>query len=71
MTKLPEHIRTSPMVLVCPHCHAVAGQVCGVVAGALELVHVERIAAGAAKTVETRIKRREPLHFLARKNEIP
>lgn len=54
MPKLPEHIATSPMTLVCPRCHAVAGRVCEVVDGDLELVHVERLAAAAAKTVEIR-----------------
>jgi hypothetical protein len=48
------------MALVCPRCYAVAGQVCEVVAGDLELVHVERIEAAAAKTVETRHEEREP-----------
>jgi hypothetical protein len=54
MKKLPEHVKTSPMALVCPRCHAVAGQVFEIVAGELELVHVERIeAAVAAKRTST------------------
>jgi hypothetical protein len=54
MPKLPKHAATSPMTLTCPRCHAVAGKVCEVVAEDLEVVHMERIAAAAAKTVEIR-----------------
>jgi hypothetical protein len=54
MPKLPERTATNPMTLVCPRCHVVAGQVCDVVAGGFEVVHMERIAAAAAKTVEAR-----------------
>jgi len=50
----PRDLLTSPMTLVCPRCHAVSGQVCEVIAGSLELVHVERIAAAAEKDLEER-----------------
>jgi hypothetical protein len=53
MAQVPERLAISPMTLVCPRCHAAAGQVCKVVAGEL-VVHVERIAATAAKDVAAR-----------------
>lgn len=46
--KHTEHIAVSPMTLVCPRCAAKAGKVCGLYAGDLELVHVERIEAAVA-----------------------
>jgi hypothetical protein len=53
MPKVPEHVAISPITVVCPRCHAVAGRGCEVVAGELEVFHVERIAA-AAKDVAAR-----------------
>jgi hypothetical protein len=52
--ELPERIATNPITLVCPRCHAGAGQVCDVVAGEFEVVHMERIVAAAAETVGAR-----------------
>jgi hypothetical protein len=54
MAKLPEHAATNPMTLACPRCHAAAGRVCDKLPGEFEMVHMERIAAAAAKTVEIR-----------------
>jgi hypothetical protein len=54
MPTLPDPFATSPISLRCPLCHAVAWQLCQVVAGDLELFHMERIAAAAAKAVELR-----------------
>jgi hypothetical protein len=54
LAKLPERVKINPMTLVCPRCHAISRQACNVLAGELDLVHVERIAAAAAKTVEAR-----------------
>jgi hypothetical protein len=56
MAKLPEHIATSPMTLACPRCHAIAGKACEAVARGFEVVHVERIAAAAAKDVAAKRK---------------
>ncbi len=54
MAKLPEYIKISPLALVCPRCHAAARQVCDLLDGEVELVHVERIAAAATKDVAAR-----------------
>jgi hypothetical protein len=40
-----KHIGISPMDLTCPRCGAKAGQVCDLIHGEVEIVHVERIKA--------------------------
>jgi hypothetical protein len=47
-----EHIAVSPMTLTCPRCGAEAGEVCELFDGEVEIVHVARIAAAAARDVE-------------------
>jgi hypothetical protein len=44
----PEHIAIGPVSLTCPRCGAEAGQVCDLLDGEVEIVHVERIKAAAA-----------------------
>jgi hypothetical protein len=44
-----KYIAVSPMTLNCPRCGAIAGQVCEMLHGEVEVVHVERIVAAASK----------------------
>ena len=54
MAKLPEHIAISPMTLTCPRCGAKAGEVCELFDGEVEVVHVARIEAAAAREFPAR-----------------
>jgi len=47
--KSEKRVTTSPMTLSCPRCGATAGQVCEMLHGEVEVVHVERIMAAASK----------------------
>ena len=49
VAKVP-YIPISPVTLVCPQCGAKAGKACMIESG-LELIHVERVRAPAAKDV--------------------
>jgi hypothetical protein len=51
---LPEHIAISPMTLTCPRCGAKAGEVCELFDGEVEVVHVARIEAAAAREFPAR-----------------
>ena len=42
-------LATSPMTLNCPRCGATAGQVCEMLHGEVEVVHVARIVAAVSK----------------------
>ena len=44
-------IPINPVSLICPQCGAQPGKVCDILEGEIELVHVERIKAAAAKDV--------------------
>jgi hypothetical protein len=44
------HRPTNPMTLICPRCGAKPGKVCIVFEGEMEVVHVERIEAAAARS---------------------
>jgi hypothetical protein len=49
-TANPLQLRISPMTLVCPLCGAKPGYACETASGGtLEIIHVERIKAAAAK----------------------
>jgi hypothetical protein len=49
MPKIPEVLPTSPMSLVCPFCNAEPGKDCITIAGGFAAIHIQRIAAAAAK----------------------
>jgi hypothetical protein len=56
----PEHtkyIAVCPMTLNCPRCAATPGQICEILNGELELVHIERIEAAAAMDVAARTRK--------------
>ena len=50
MTKTP-YIPINPLTLDCPQCAAKAGQVCDMLKGEIEVIHVKRIKAAAIKDV--------------------
>jgi hypothetical protein len=47
--RIPEKLPTSPVSLLCPYCKAKPGMDCTTSAGGFAAIHVQRIAAAAAK----------------------
>lgn len=54
MAKFSEYIAVSPINLTCPRRKMKPGKACDLLAGEVEIVHVERIAAAAAIDVKAR-----------------
>ena len=48
MAESPERFPTRPINLVCPLCKANVWQICKVLPGRLDIIHVERIELAAA-----------------------